>query len=1235
MKRFFPAPKSTAALLLAILTAGVSLIGWTVVRADREMRTHLLQQTHLLAQAVNVESIQALTGTAADLENPEYLRLKEQLVATRAIILHCRFIYLMGRNAAGKLFFFVDSEPVESKDYSPPGQIYEEAPAEYRRVFETRAEAVEGPKTDRWGTWITGFVPLREPGANPARIQTGNRNPAAEEPQAPGSLRAVLATDIDAHDWNRMLVRAALPSALLTLVLAALVLVGAVLLARRARSAGLPPRWMSHLEPALAITTGTLLTAFAAHIAHERESYNRTQAFEQLARNHADAIAEIFHGLRRTELESLARFCEHSEEIKPADFQRFTAYLTRNPVIRAWEWIPVVPVAERADFEALVRAAGSTDFAIWQKDAQGMRVPATGRYVYYPVLQMAPMAGNQAVMGFDLGSDPLRRKALEAAADSGLLTGSDPVTLVQETGNQKGLLICRPVFDGADPPRLRGFALAVLRLGTLLRNAAPDDPALLELSLLRPDAPPETLVTDWDGPRPLATTLSVTLPVLALGKAFAVTAHAGPAFLRLHPVHVAWWTALTGMILTLALVIVIRVPLRRREELEHLVAKRTREIQESEAYQRILLANLPAGVVIVDLSTRVIEQANDFAASLFGAPTEHLIGKHSYALLCPADDGTCALLNLGKAVEGACCACDLGKDLNHSEREILRADGSRVTVLKTVKRIHLNGREKLLECFVDLSARKQAEEALALATDRLKLAARAGGVGIWDFDVINNRFVWDKQMFRLYGVTPEQFSGVYEAWQAVLHPDDRQRGEAEIQLALTGVKEFDTEFRVVWPDGSLRFIRALALVQRDATGQALRMIGTNWDITALKQTEEELRKTKELAEQANEAKSQFLANMSHEIRTPMNGVIGMTGLLLETRLDDEQRCYIEALQASGEVLLSLINDILDISKIEAGKLDLEILDFNLVTLLDSCTELLAPQAHKTGLDFTCVIAPDVPSHLSGDPGRLRQILLNLVGNAIKFTPQGAVTVEVSRVSATATSSVLRFAVRDTGIGIPAAKQALLFQKFSQVDASTARQFGGTGLGLAISKQLVHLMGGEIGVTSGVGLGSEFWFAACFAACLRAIPAAAPPPPPPPPPRGTRQHWRGLRVLLAEDNLINQKVALGFLKKLELQVDLVISGTEAIQALANTPYVLVLMDMQMPEMDGLEATRLIRAPHSTAVNPHIPIIAMTANAMPGDEQICLAAGMNDYLPKPLTPLALVTVLEKWLPQAPDV
>jgi PAS domain S-box-containing protein len=445
----------------------------------------------------------------------------------------------------------------------------------------------------------------------------------------------------------------------------------------------------------------------------------------------------------------------------------------------------------------------------------------------------------------------------------------------------------------------------------------------------------------------------------------------------------------------------------------------------------------------------------------------------------------------------------------------------------------------------------------------------------------------------------------------------------------------DLLLRRVIPDGT-RFVRVSGapIYARDGSFAGYRGIGR--DVTQKRQAEFALIAARDAAEAASRAKSAFLANMSHEIRTPMNGILGMVGLLLEGPLEPRQAEFARTMQRSAVALLKVINDILDFSKIEAGKLDIERVNFDPRAMLAEAQQAFASAAYSKCIELVCHVEADVPALLRGDPGRIRQVLSNLIGNAIKFTAHGEVAVEVGVVATTEHEVHLRFGVRDTGIGIAANALEHIFDAFAQADSSTSRSYGGTGLGLAISRQLVRMMGGEIGVTSRHERGSNFWFTVRLQRASQA-----------PLPTTSRVTTGALsdrsrtsltprfsgKVLLAEDNDVNQMVATLMLESLGLEVDVAADGMAALLATAHTRYDLIMMDCQMPRMDGFAATAAIRGREGTA--ERCIIVALTAHAMGGDRERCLAAGMDDYLSKPIDRDALVGVLSRWIPRSSDL
>jgi PAS domain S-box-containing protein len=794
-----------------------------------------------------------------------------------------------------------------------------------------------------------------------------------------------------------------------------------------------------------------------------------------------------------------------------------------------------------------------------------------------------------------------------------------------------------------------------------------------------------------------------------------------------------------------------------------------KEIAEaSERQTRLIVDSAYDAYVAMDAAGVIIDW-NRQAELTFGWPRALAIGRLLHETIIPPSHREAHVRGLRHFL-----ATGEGP-LLHRRIEVpaLRRDGSEFPAELTISPIRI-GSEWVFSAFLhDITDRKRAEKALGDSESLFHSLVETLPVCLFRKDR-QGRFIFANQPFcaelkrPLADLVGKTDRDLYPPELADKYMSDDQR------VIETGEVFEDVEEHLNI-DGGKSYVSVLKAPLRNARQEVVGMQGIFWDVTARKRAEEALRQAKEAAEAASRAKSEFLANMSHEIRTPMNAIIGMTELLLDTPLNIEQRDYLETVKKSADSLLSVINDILDFSKIEAGKLELDQSPFDLRDSLGDMLNTLALRAHQKGLELACHIAPEVPATVVGDPVRLRQVLINLVGNAIKFTERGEVVVDVQmqkteggrqKEKQADHSSLLHFQVRDTGIGIPADKQALIFEAFAQVDGSTTRKYGGTGLGLAISSRLVERMGGRIWVESVPSQGSTFHFTARFgghdgalepparmepgrlrdlsvlvvddnatnrrileemlrqwhmkpiavesaAAALQALeqaqrtgepfalvlldahmpevdgfslaerirehpdlagatvmmlssacqpvdtrrcqalglaayltkpikqtdlyrailaalgsPLAGTPAPAAPAPS---RPGRSLRLLLAEDNLVNQKLAVRLLEKQGHRVVVAANGTEAVRTVSREPFDLVLMDVQMPEMDGFEATAAIRQ-REKSTGRHTPILAMTAYAMKGDRERCLEAGMDGYISKPIQPRELCEAIERLAPKA---
>ncbi|MDJ0802452.1 MAG: PAS domain S-box protein [Desulfobacterales bacterium] len=800
--------------------------------------------------------------------------------------------------------------------------------------------------------------------------------------------------------------------------------------------------------------------------------------------------------------------------------------------------------------------------------------------------------------------------------------------------------------------------------------------------------------------------------------------------------------------------------IRHRDHLEELVHDQTQQIERSKAVLQTMLDSMPYPVLILGLDKR-IRYANRAALGLMGYSTDaEVLGRVCHQTLCPT-------------AENACPVLDLGQEMDRAERVLLTKDGASVPILKSAIRIALDGEDVLLETFVDITERKRAEQELSESEREYRLLLKSlpsvvfRGYADWSVEF------YDNKIETITGYNASELNSGRVKWTDIIDPRDIDAVRASLITALKSDRSYVREYRIVNKSGGLCWVQERGQIVCAEDGRIEHISGVFFDISERKKANEELRRSKIAAEAASVAKSEFLANMSHEIRTPLNGIIGMAELIMETGLTDDQRTIVNTIEKESHHLQGIINTVLDFSKIEAGKFELEAMPFDLRLLIEDVAGSIALRARNNGLEFASHIAPDLPSQLVGDPGRLRQVLNNLAGNALKFTEHGEIVIRAQTINDSPGRVTVRFEVTDTGVGIPVDRQKAIFDSFTQADGSTTRKYGGTGLGTTISKQLVEMMGGQIGLESEEGRGSTFWFTASFArapgkadavavaggditnlkvlvvddietsrdilaeyieylgcqvftavngreALAMLTTAAAQSRPydlvlsdimmPMMDGYGLAAAIRerdqikatgiilltGLgnigdgekcrrlgvdgylnkpvkieelqetiklvagieksdiektrdlvtrhtiiekrknfgRILLVEDYPTNQQLALRHLNQAGFMVDLVENGEDAVRTFKHREYRLILMDMQMPVMDGYKATRAIREWESQragdqVLHRRIPIVAMTAHAMVGDKEKCLEAGADDYLAKPLKKKDLLGMVEKWL------
>jgi len=1380
--------KLQLAILAVVLIVGGLYGWWRVNNADRLMRADLLMRARLIADGIKADQLNELAGTPQDVKSPYYQRLNEQLKLVKKENPDFRYIYLLGNRGDDRIVFLVGSEPPNTCLCSRPGEPYPDQSLVASSFYQW-TETVKGPLTDERGRWIRTIVSITDP--------------------LTGQTIAELGIDTDVKIWHNLLRPHIYEVAAMTALLFGIVLVWITIYNRGRRNDDLNCRLKIWINPAGTAICGVLLTLLLSLQVLREEQYTQNRIFDQLAASDTELITRIVDVVRSTEMEGLFALLSQNSNMSEEDFLSYSQHLKRNPLISAWGWIPVVPAENRKAFVEQARKEIAPDFRIWQFGPNFTKVPAEEKKFYCPLLLFFSQHGVKNIIGFDMSSEPIRREAMESCARTGLPSSTQPLPLVNNPPNARGFIVYMPVFDQfKNDPSPSGYVFVSVRISSLLRrNFTKSNLIQTRLSLLQANQPPEILVP-YDRPTlESCRNTEISRYLFAFDKVFVLTARPGPEFIQSYPSRKGLIALLAGLGFTVALTIIVVLVTRGRLDLEKQVASRTTQLKASDERFRQLAVH--SRTLVWDINPDgLFTYVNEVFESLLGYHAVDVIDK-AYFYNFFAEE----LRETGKKRAFGYFAS--GTPFYSVEDLLLSKDGRRIWV--SVNGMPLFDNTGKLTGYrgdaTDITEAKEAKEELLrqIAFQKMltDIATTYINLPLSEIDSAISRSLGE--FGRLFGVRhfyvmqynqETECSSCIHEWSAT--PEESQikdlqnvpitatpwrqqcRDTAKIvDIPNTEDPKADIPYRHVMAKQGIKSLLCIPMISDGKcigfTGFASKIVSKRQrveeinllqvfahmlvNIESRRNIEEELQRRGKAAEAANRTKSEFLTNMSHEIRTPMNGILGISELLSASGLNPEQKNYIEIIQSSGKLMLSLVNELLDYARIENGKVQIQNAAFHLNDLVDSVVGNLIPMAHAKNLELVIAIAPDLPQILHGDLLHLQQVLMNLVGNAVKFTEQGEILIKVSRLEESSDGIKLKFSVRDSGVGIAPEHYDRLFHPFYLGNATLSRRYGGAGLGLAISKHLIELMQGSLEFTSKVDVGTEFVFTIplskdpiiaakmveypaswknirvlitdrnptvrqtlqeeltlCslradtadnftnFAAMLHqareerdpyqialidcmmpldvnatgamadltqtTLLAMARPGDPLPdelitgvkfsyvlykPIRNkelervlhlafntvSREERIGAvtppgamsapqpakvaagKILLAEDNPTNQKIMLLMLQKLGLEADVADNGLIAIDLLNTRNYSLILMDVQMPELDGLEATRKIRA--AEAENPcgHIPIIAVTAHAMDAHQESCKEAGMDDYLSKPVTLKSLHEVLSRWI------